>query len=392
MIGIGEDTGYGGTVSDKRDYYEILEIEKSATGQEIKNSFRRLARKFHPDKNTGNPEAESKFKEIQEAYAILSNEEERRKYDTFGHNRPGGSPFGSSGFQGVNINFDDLFGGGFESIFSQFFGDSRASDRKGSDLLVRHIVPFHACMHGMDDDLEIEVLKSCSECDGLGSATKSGSRNCPTCDGRGRIDEISMVGPFRQRIRKDCPSCRGSGRIVTDPCRQCKGQGRSYQSIKVKFSMHPGVSSGTRLRMRGQGEASSSLNGEPGDLFIEIELEPHPWFERDGSDLLMALPLSFADLSLGTTVEIEHLDEENLEIKIPAGSSPGETVTIRGRGLPRSMQGSSRGSVTAVLKLLLPRKSSRSMRKKIAELREDMEKELPPLEERIRNEAESRRH
>jgi molecular chaperone DnaJ len=378
-------------MADKRDYYVVLGLDKTASEEEIKKAFRSLARKFHPDKNPGDSEAEVKFKEIQEAYAILSNSEERRKYDMFGHDRPGGSPFGSRGFEGVNIRFDDLFGGGFESIFSQFFGGPQSNSTQGSDLLVRHSIPFEAALEGMDDELEIEVLKDCKGCDGTGSKSHSGSRLCPTCDGRGRIDEISMIGPFRQRIRKECSPCRGSGRVVTDPCNECKGEGRAFQSIKVKFSISPGVRTGSRLRMRGQGEASSSMNGVPGDLYIEIELENHPWFERDGNDLLMALPLSYADLLLGTNVAIPHIDATDLKIKVPAGSSPGETLTIPGRGLPNPRNPKRRGSVTAVLKLEMPKKASRSSRKAISDFREDMESELPELEDRIRHEADVRR-
>ena len=305
-----------GPMSGKRDYYDVLGISKDASEGQIKQSFRSLARKYHPDKNPDNPEAESMFKEIQEAYAILSNPEERRKLMSLGTKDQEG-PIRSRGFQGVDINFDDLFGGGFESIFSQFFGGQQQDRSRGSDLLVRHSVPFQAAMNGLDDDLEIEVLKNCPSCDGSGSNIDGGSRTCPSCEGRGRIDEISMIGPFRQRVRKDCAPCRGSGRLVTDPCSECNGDGRLLQSIQVKFSVSPGITSGNRLRMRGQGEAPNTLNGYPGDLYIEIDVEKHQWFERDRADLLMALPLSFADLTLGTTIEIPHIDSENLSIKSP---------------------------------------------------------------------------
>ncbi len=391
LIGPGQEPCYGDGMPEKRDYYEVLGIDKAATDSDIKKAFRSLARKFHPDKNPDDPEAEMKFKELQEAYTILSSPEERRKYDMFGHDRPGGSPFGPRGFQGVNINFDDLFGGGFESIFSQFFGDSASSGSRGSDLLVRHSVPFQAAMDGLEDELEIDVLRDCAGCDGLGSNSDDGARPCPSCDGRGRIDEISMIGPFRQRVRKECPPCRGSGRIVTDPCRDCRGEGRAYQELRVKFSVHPGVGSGTRLRMRGQGEAASSNRGQAGDLYIELEVEPHHWFERDGPDLLMALPLSYADLALGTSIEIPHIDSDVLRIKVPPGSKPGETITISGRGLPRPRANSRRGSVTVVLKLEVPRKASRTMRKRLNEMRDDMESELDGLEDRIKKEAMSRR-
>ena len=378
-------------MASKRDYYDILEVNKDATEDQIKQSFRSLARKYHPDKNPNDAEAESKFKEIQEAYAILSNPEERRKYDVFGHERPGGSPFGSRGFQGVDINFDDLFGGGFESIFSQFFGSQQSDGSRGSDLLVRHSVPFQAAMDGLEDELEIEALKDCDGCKGLGSAKDGGSRPCPSCEGRGRIDEISMIGPFRQRVRKDCAPCRGSGRLVSDPCNDCGGNGRALQSIRVKFFVTPGIVSGNRLRMREQGEASSSLNGPPGDLYIEIEVEPHPWFERDGPDLLMALPLSFADLTLGTTVEIPHIDSEPLLIKVPPSSNPGETISISGRGLPRNHLRPNRGSVTVVLRLQSPKKPSRKLKKKIDEIRAELEDSIPPIEDRIKDEARLRR-
>lgn len=391
MIGLGHEPEIGGAMADKRDYYDVLGIAKNSSDSEIKAAFRSLARQNHPDKNPDDPDAETRFKEIQEAYAILSNPDERRKYDMFGHDRPGGSPFGSGGFQGVNISFDDLFGGGFDSIFSQFFGDSNSNSTRGSDLLVRHSVPFNAAFNGMDDEIEIQVLNECFECEGMGSKSPSGSRNCPTCDGRGRIDEISMIGPFRQRVRKECPSCRGSGRIVSDPCDACKGDGRAIQSKKVKFAIRPGISTGNRLRMRGQGEASTSINGRPGDLYIEIEVENHPWFERDSNDLLMALPLSFADLLLGATVELPHFDDDVLEFKIPPGSVPGETITVRGRGLPSTRSPKIRGSVTAVLKLELPKKPSRSTSKSIRELRQQMESELPGIEERVRDEANKRR-
>ena len=246
-------------------------------------------------------------------------------------------------------------------------------------------------MNGLDDDLEIEVLKNCPSCDGSGSNFDGGSRTCPSCEGRGRIDEISMIGPFRQRVRKDCAPCRGSGRLVTDPCSECKGDGRSLQSIQVKFFVTPGIASGNRLRMRGQGEAPNSLNGRPGDLYIEIEVEKHQWFERDGADLLMALPLSFADLTLGTTVEIPHIDSENLRIKVPPSSNPGETITIHGRGLPLNANSSRRGSVTVVLRLQSPKKTTRSLKNKIKEIRAELEESIPPIEERIREEANSRR-
>ena len=339
-------------MTEKRDYYDVLGISRNASDGDITKAFRSLARKYHPDKNPDDAEAEKKFKEVQEAFAILSNKDERRKYDTFGHSGPGSSPFGPGGFQGVNISLDDLFGGGFDGIFNQFFGSSRGRRRtKGDDLMYRHTVPFQVAMDGSEDEIEIEVLRKCNDCQGTGSMDPSGVRVCPNCEGRGRIERLERLGPFTQRSVSDCPSCNGSGKLISDPCKSCNGQGRSNQTKRVKFTIPPGVSSGVRLRMREYGGAPASDDGIPGDLYIEIEIQRHPWFERDSADLLMGLPVGFSDLALGTIIEIPHIDGENLVVKIGAGSQPGDTIEIRGRGLP--LQGSKRrGSVMIVLKLI----------------------------------------
>ena len=376
----------------KRDYYEVLGVARDATDSEIKRSFRSLAREHHPDKNPDDPESERRFKEVQEAYAVLSDREERRKYDTFGHEQPGGSPFGPSGFQGVNISIDDLFGGGFESIFSQIFSGGRTTRRnRGRDLLMDHEVPFQAAMDGHEDEIEIDVLRACEQCNGSGSESSEGVRECPACDGRGRIQRIEKAGFFTKQVVTDCSSCRGEGRIVSDPCLSCDGQGRAKQSKQIKFAVPPGVTTGARLRMRGHGEASRGHRGESGDLYIQIGVQEHPWFERDGPDLLMALPLGFVDLVLGTRIEIPHIDGSELSIKVPAGSNPGETITIPGRGLPGGRGRRGRGSVTVLLKLDMPRKVPRSLKKSLEEMRDDIGTDMESLLDSIRFEADNRR-
>ena len=379
-------------MTEKRDYYDVLGISRNASDGDITKAFRSLARKYHPDKNPDDAEAEKKFKEVQEAFAILSNKDERRKYDTFGHSGPGSSPFGPGGFQGVNISLDDLFGGGFDGIFNQFFGSSRGRRRtKGDDLMYRHTVPFQVAMDGSEDEIEIEVLRKCNDCQGTGSMDPSGVRVCPNCEGRGRIERLERLGPFTQRSVSDCPSCNGSGKLISDPCKSCNGQGRSNQTKRVKFTIPSGVSSGVRLRMREYGGAPKSDDGVPGDLYIEIEIQRHPWFERDSADLLMGLPVGFSDLALGTKIEIPHIDGENLVVKIDAGSQPGDTIEIRGRGLP--LQGSKRrGSVMIVLKLDMPRKLSRDEKKRISSLSDILGSDHDGIEERIRDEAKKRRN
>ena len=382
-------------MSGKRDYYEILGIDRNSNASEIKNAFRSLARKYHPDKNQGDSESEIKFKEVQEAYAVLSVPNEKKKYDTYGHNRPGGSPFGPGGFEGVNISIEDLFGGGFESVFGSIFGSGgrnrRTKRQRGSDLLVRHPVSFQAVMDGSEESLEFQVLKTCKDCSGLGSSSPEGIRECPACDGRGRIQRIERVGPFTQQVVTDCSSCQGEGRIIQNPCSNCKGDGRANESKKVQFTVPAGIENGTRLRMSGYGESAKSENGDSGHLYIEIEIDEHEWFERDGADLLMAIPLSYTDLVLGTTIEIPHLDGESLKIKVPSGSKPGDTISLKGRGLPSQRTRNGKGSVMVLLKLDIPSKISRDLKKKLLHIKDEINFSDEELKKKIIEEANSRR-
>ncbi len=385
----------GEVMSGKRDYYEILGIDRNSNASEIKNAFRSLARKYHPDKNQGDSESEIKFKEVQEAYAVLSVPNEKKKYDTYGHNRPGGSPFGPGGFEGVNISIEDLFGGGFESVFGSIFGSGgrnrRTKRQRGSDLLVRHPVSFQAVMDGSEESLEFQVLKTCKDCSGLGSSSPEGIRECPACDGRGRIQRIERVGPFTQQVVTDCSSCQGEGRIIQNPCSNCKGDGRANESKKVQFTVPAGIENGTRLRMSGYGESAKSENGDSGHLYIEIEIDEHEWFERDGADLLMAIPLSYTDLVLGTTIEIPHLDGESLKIKVPSGSKPGDTISLKGRGLPSQRTRNGKGSVMVLLKLDIPSKISRDLKKKLLHIKDEINFSDEELKKKIIEEANSRR-
>ena len=353
----------------KRDYYEVLGLDRNATSDDIKTAFRSLARKFHPDKNPDDPDSESKFKEVQEAYAILSNPDEKSKYDRYGHNRPGGNPFGPDGFQGVDINIEDLFGGGFESIFGSIFGSRRSrGTERGSDLLYRHMISFEEAFSGLDADIDIEVMSVCESCDGSGALTPDDVDVCATCEGHGRLRRMQRVGPFTQQVVSDCPACSGKGRTIMRSCTSCKGEGRLNKNKKVRFSIPPGIESGTRLRMSGYGEASRDAKGPSGHLYIEISHKAHEWFERDGSDLLMALPINFVDLTLGCQLELPHIDGENLKIKVPTGSMPGDTVSIKGRGFPNNRR-SGRGDVTVVLRLKSTGKISRKAKKALEELR-----------------------
>ena len=379
-------------MSNKRDYYEVLGISKASSDSDIKRAFRSQARRYHPDKNPEDDAAEQAFKEVQEAYAVLSNEEQRRQYDMFGHDRPGGSPFGPSGFEGVNISLDDLFGGGFESIFSQMFGGGRSRRRRvrrGSDVLVRHRVTLKQVFDQDELDINLVLTESCEECGGSGAATPEDVMTCETCDGHGRITQQARVGPFVQQVINDCRRCSGLGSTIANPCKACKGDGREQNERTVRLSIPTGADSGTRLRMRGRGEPAKR-GGVSGDLFVELHVDSHEWFERDGSELLMALPLGYPELMLGTTVSLPHFDGKPLEINIPAGSRPGDTISVKNRGLQKR-RGRGRGSVTVLLKMYTPSKVSKSMKATLESLQNEFGLGADEIEDAVRKETNERR-
>jgi molecular chaperone DnaJ len=355
-------------MSDKRDYYEVLGVEKSASPSELKNSFRRLARKYHPDRST-EPDAEDRFKEIQEAYAVLSDEQKRAQYDRFGHDGPQGSPFGGFGGGGFNINLEDILGGDF---FSSFFGGGsrRRTSRRGSDILLRHSITLEDVYLGSEQEVVVDLPVACSTCEGTG-AKDSILKTCSTCSGQGQVRVRQQVGPFIQEAIQPCQDCGGKGKTAEQPCETCDGQGRELKSSTLRFTVPEGAENGTRMRMRGKGEPAPQGVGEPGDLFIELEVEPHAWFERSGSDLIMSLPVGFADLLLGTSIELKHLDGKPLVIKVPPHSNSGETIELRKRGLPRQ-RGGGRGDVVVLLKLHMPKKVPKSVKKSLDSLRGDL--------------------
>lgn len=377
-------------MADKRDYYEVLGVSKDASDAELKKSFRSLARKYHPDKNPDDDEAEMLFKELQEAYAVLSNPEQRRQYDMFGHDSPGGSPFGPGGFEGVNINLDDLFSGGFESIFSGMFGGGRSSrGRRGNDILLRHQISLEQAFSESEIEITANLSSSCESCSGSGAKTADDLRTCSTCDGQGRIVQQARMGPFVQQMVSECPDCGGQGKIIRNPCSDCQGTGSTKREQTLRISIPRGTEDGLRLRQRGKGEPIG--NGQPGDLYIQLDIEPHPWFERDGPDLIMALPLGYPEMMLGTRVELPHIDGKPLFIDVPAGAKPSETILVRGRGMPHR-RGRGRGDVTVLLKLHVPDKFSKSMRATLEDMRSSFGLPTEEIEESVRREAQDRRN
>jgi molecular chaperone DnaJ len=375
-------------MSEKRDYYEVLGVAKDASSSDLKNAFRSLARKYHPDRSQED-DAENKFKEIQEAYAVLSDAEKRAQFDRFGHSGPGGSPFGGFSSGGFNINMEDILGGDF---FSNIFGGGgggggRRSRRRGSDIRMFHSVDLKQIYEGSSEEVEVELPVNCSQCAGTGA--KDGNiSDCSDCSGQGRVRMRQQVGPFVQDVVRDCPRCEGSGHQIDENCSPCRGNGKEIKSTTLRFNIPAGAEAGTRLRMRGKGEPAPQGKGEDGDLFIEIDIEEHLWFERSSADLIMSLPLGYSDLVLGTTLNLEHIDGKQLTIKVPPYSNSGDTVEIKKRGLPRN-RGSGRGDVIVLLKLHMPKKIDKKSKKAL----EALKSSLGPkdLVQRIKEDAKDRR-
>ncbi len=377
-------------MAEKRDYYEVLGVGKDAGEGELKKAFRSLARKYHPDKNPDDSEAEHLFKEVQEAYAVLSNPDQRRQYDMFGHDSPSGSPFGPGGFQGVNINLDDLFSSGFESIFSGIFGGGRTTrGRRGSDVLLRHNISLEQVFNEAEVEISAKLSVACETCNGTGAESREDIETCSTCEGQGRVVQQVRRGPFVQQMVSDCPDCNGKGKTIRNPCSNCRGIGSNKREQKLRINIPPGAEDGLRLRHRGKGE--HIVNGQAGDLYIQLEITPHAWFERDGPDLIMALPLGFPEMMLGTKVELPHIDGKTLVIDVPAGAKPSETLLVRGRGMPYR-RGRGRGDVTVLLKLHVPEKFDKTMRSTLEDMRPAFGLPSEEIEDVVRSEAEDRRN
>jgi len=321
-------------MATKRDYYEILGVSRNADENEIKAKYRRLALKYHPDRNPGNKEAEEKFKEAAEAYEVLRDPEKRRIYDQFGHEGLAGTGF--SGFRG----FDDIFSS-FGDIFEEFFGfgarrGGRTAARRGADLRYDLTIDFMAAAFGTETEIEIEKLVTCPTCEGTGCRPGTYPETCQYCGGSGQVSRTQ--GFFS--IRTTCPNCHGEGRVIAHQCRECRGTGKVKRKKKVTVRIPAGVDSGSRLRLTGEGE-SGTRGGPPGDLYIFITVRPHEFFKRQNNDVICQVPISFVDAALGVDVTVPTLTG-NKRLHIPRGTQPGDVFRFKGEGIP-SLRGYGRG-------------------------------------------------
>ena len=355
---------------NKRDYYKVLGVSRSADDEEIKKAYRKLALQYHPDRNPGDKEAEENFKEAAEAYEVLRNGEKRQIYDRFGHEGLEGSGF--RGFSG----FEDIFSS-FGDIFEDFFGfgsrsGSRQRSRQGASLRYNLSITLEEAFEGKEEEIKFHKHDSCQQCDGSGISPGTQAQSCPTCQGRGQV--IRSQGFFQ--ISTTCPACHGEGQIVTDPCSECDGTGKVRIEKSLTLKIPAGVDTGSQLRLRNEGEAGEN-GGPPGDLFVVIHVEDHEFFHRKGDDLVCEIPISFTQAALGDTISIPVLGSpEGKALKIAKGTQPGDVLTLRHSGMP-SIRGGHRGHLFVSVTVKVP--------KKLSERQAELLREFASIEESARS-------
>jgi len=338
----------------KRDYYDVLNCQKGAAITEIKASYRKLAMEFHPDKNPGDHTAEVKFKEINEAYDVLKDDQKRAAYDRFGH-----AAFEHNGGRGNGNPFD--FASSFTDIFDDLFGDftgkQRRRQNRGGDLRYNLEITLEEAFKGRATQIKVPTAIACETCEGTGSEAGSKPEQCPTCSGIGKVR--AQQGFFT--IERTCPQCRGNGRIVRNPCKTCKGSGHVQKERTLSVDVPPGVEEGTRIRLSGEGQAG--MNGGPaGDLYIFISVAAHPIFQRDGHDLHCRAPISFVKAALGGAIEVPTLDGGRAKITIPDGTQSGHQFRLRAKGMPVLRGGGMAGDLYVEVAVETPSKLSKKQK------------------------------
>lgn len=356
--------------TNKRDYYEVLGVSRSATDDEIKKAFRRLAKQYHPDANKEQG-AEARFIEINEAYEILSDTQKRSAYDRYGH----AGVTNGAGAAGFNGDFSGF--GSINDLFETFFASASASQRRsgsqrGADLRYDLTITFEEAVFGCAKDIELPRWENCSTCSGSGAAPGTSTARCSACQGTGEIRRVqqSIFGQFVNVTM--CERCRGEGRVITTPCEKCRGQGRVRNNRRVKVNIPAGVDDGINVRVTGEGEVSSR-GGTPGNLYVILSVKPHPFFKRNGNDIIYELPISFTQAALGAEVEVPTVDSKTTTLKVPPGTQSGRTFRLKNMGVP-VVHSTARGDQHVTVKVVTPTNLSPEEKRLFEEL-ERLEKE-----------------
>jgi molecular chaperone DnaJ len=353
----------------KRDYYQVLGVARDASDQDIKSAYRKLALKHHPDRNPGDKSAEDKFKEAAEAYAVLADADKRARYDRFGHAAVAGSG-GAPGFDPTIFSeFDDIFGS-IGDIFGFGGGRRRGGPQRGADLRYDLEISFEQSATGAETAIQIPRRETCETCTGTGAAPGSSPTTCPQCRGTGQLRY--QQGFFT--VARTCGQCRGNGRIVTKPCQTCHGAGTVEQLRKLTVKIPAGIATGQRLRLINEGEAGAQ-GGPPGDLYVVLNVQEHPFFQRDGNDLACEIPVNFTTLALGGEITVPSIKKDAETLKVPEGTATGSVFRLRGKGMP-DVSGRGRGDLLVTVQAITPRKLTKEQRK----LFEQLAAVLPPQE------------
>lgn len=373
-------------MSSKRDYYEVLGVPRTASKDEIKDAYRKLALQYHPDRNKA-PDAEEKFKEISEAYAVLSDDEKRTQYDQLGHAGFDQRYTSEDIFRGAD--FDSIFrdigfgSGGLTDVFSFFFGDRgfREREARGRDLGYELEITLEEAANGAEKEIRIERTEKCDVCGGSGAAPGTSPRICPRCNGSGRVQATTRnaFGTFVRVV--SCPTCGGRGRIIEKPCPKCRGSGLIQRERQITVKIPPGIDEGNQLRLSGQGEMASGAD-YPSDLYVIMRIAPHRYFKRDGDDLLYNLTVGFPQLALGAEVSVQTL-EGTTTMKIPSGTQSGEMIRLRGKGMPR-FRGYGRGDLLVRVRIAVPEKLTQQQQSLLEQLAKEFGQDVKPKGHRLR--------
>ena len=366
----------------KRDYYEVLGVSKGASDDEIKKAYRKLAKKYHPDMNPGDKEAEAKFKEVNEAYSILSDKEKRARYDQFGHagvdpNYGAGGPGGGfGGFDMGDIDLGDIFGSFFGGGFGGFGGSGqrRNGPQKGESLRANLTITFEEAAFGCEKEINLNRTEECDACHGSGCEPGTTAETCPDCRGTGVVRVQQRTGGFAFSSTAPCSRCRGTGKIIHSPCKSCGGSGSVKKSKRITVTIPAGIDDGQAISLRGQGNAGKN-GGPAGDLIVGVRVKPHPQFRRDGTTVLYEQPVSFFQAAMGAELELPTIDGK-VKYTLPAGTQPGTTFRLRGKGIPE-LRGRGRGDQYVTVRVQVPTSLNSEQKEALRAFAQSMGEDLP---------------